>query len=746
MKKIRIGVLMGGKSIEREVSFNSGRTVCDHLDTHYYDIIPLFQSVRGSLYILPWQFLHRGKISDFEHRLVNEATSLIWDDLKQCVDFIFIAMHGQFAEDGRLQGMLELLQIPYLGSGILASALGMNKSIQKELLSSHSIRMARGITVTVEQINNWSHHEAAILALLEKKEISFPYIVKPCHEGSSLGVRIVTNNQDLQEAVMYASTIAEKAQNVLIEEHIKGMEFSCVSLYDYKNKKFSALTPTEVAYKSGKLIFDYEQKYMPGQAIEFTPARCSTENLEKIQQTCVRVTELLGMRTISRIDGFLTKDNQVIIIDPNSFSGLAPSSFVFREAAEQGMSHPELINHIIRASLDYYGIQPEVEKYNEETTFMPENKIRVAVLMGGASHERETSLDSGRNVVYKLATEKYISVPLFVTKNLELYQINQRLLVRNSTAEIEQLLDDSCKVAWSQLPEIADFVFIALHGGVGENGAVQGALEMLGMPYNGSGVLTSALCMDKFKTNEFLKNKGFDIPTHLLVAKSEWLLDQTTALEKIMRDMPFPLIVKPHDDGCSVMVQKVIDEAHLIQSLSLIFDDKKEYALVEEYISGMELTVGVVGNTRIQALPPSQAVTTHDILSIQEKFLPGAGENQTPAPLPQVTLAFIQSMVEQVYHAVGCIGYARIDCFYQTAQQSKTGKERVIILEINTLPATTPATCLFHQAAEVGISPRGLIDTIIQLGQEAHGKKNNADLSFNSLPVNLSKDRQIEQP
>ena len=144
MKKLRVGVLMGGKSIEREVSFNSGRTVCDHLDTNHYDIVPLFQCANNLLYILPWHFLHRGKINDFEHRLEKEAKKIIWDDLKTYVDFIFIAMHGQFAEDGRLQGLLEVLHIPYLGSGVLASALGMNKSMQKDILSMHSIRVAQG--------------------------------------------------------------------------------------------------------------------------------------------------------------------------------------------------------------------------------------------------------------------------------------------------------------------------------------------------------------------------------------------------------------------------------------------------------------------------------------------------------------------------------------------------------------------------------------------------------------------------
>src|SRR5579871_2860686 len=108
MKKIRIGILMGGKSLEKEVSFNSGRTLGDHLDTTAYSAVPLFQA-DAQLYILPWHFLHRVKTTDFEHRLALEAQHIAWDDLKNHVDFIYIAQHGRYAEDGCLQGFLELL-------------------------------------------------------------------------------------------------------------------------------------------------------------------------------------------------------------------------------------------------------------------------------------------------------------------------------------------------------------------------------------------------------------------------------------------------------------------------------------------------------------------------------------------------------------------------------------------------------------------------------------------------------------
>lgn len=349
-------------------------------------------------------------------------------------------------------------------------------------------------------------------------------------------------------------------------------------------------------------------------------------------------------------------------------------------------------------------------------------KLRVAVLLGGNSHEKEISLESGRNVVYKLSTKKYETIPVFVDALLRLHVLTTAQLVANSTHEIEEIVKNNQPLAWDDLSAIADFVFIALHGGLGENGGVQGALEMLGLPYNGSSILASALCMDKYKTTFYLRNAGFDVPHNILINNDEWQ-DKEKSLATILNQLCFPLIVKPHDDGCSVMVKKVDDKASLEDAIIEILSSGKEYALVEEYVVGMELTVGVLGNDNPQALPPSQAISQHAILSITEKFLPGAGENQTPAPLPQEALVFVQRTIENVFKAVGCRGYARIDCFYQSAEQSPTGKERLVILEINTLPGLTPATCIFHQAAEIGLRPMDFIDQVVQLGLQQHGKE-----------------------
>lgn len=346
---------------------------------------------------------------------------------------------------------------------------------------------------------------------------------------------------------------------------------------------------------------------------------------------------------------------------------------------------------------------------------METQKIRIGVLLAGASNEKETSLDSGRNVFYKLSPEKYTATPLLVTNDLKIYALTQSQLVRNSTKEIIALLQDSQQIKWSDLPNMFDFIFNALHGGQGEDGSVQGALEILGLPYNGSSVLTSALCMNKYKTNQLLAMNGFDVPKHVYVTENEWKKHSDIFLKTIA----YPLIVKPYDDGCSVMVHKATTDNEFLAAVENILQEK-DAVLIEEYISGMELTVGVIGNDTARALPPSQAISNNGVLSIEEKFLPGAGENQTPAPLPQEALRFVQDTVEIVYTTMQCKGYARIDCFYQNQEQSPTGKDRVVILEINTLPGLTPATCLFHQAAEIGLTPMEFIDTIIALGIQEH--------------------------
>lgn len=728
LDKYRIAVFMGGRSIEREVSFNSGRTICDHLDSNLYEVIPLFQDHDGKLYLLPWHFLHRGKITDFRHRLATEAQLVPWDRLKDHVDFVYIAVHGRYAEDGTLQGMLEVLGIPYLGTKVFGSALGMEKGAQKNFLTTQGIAVPAGFIV-----RSFTCTTDLSVAFLEQEMqrtgLHFPLIVKPSHEGSSLGIRVVRSLPALVEAVYLAATVAPGVvQDVLVEEKVDGMEFVCVSLekvnpLNTQDRTWFSLPITEVVHESGTDFFDYEQKYMPGRAEKITPARCVAEYHEAIKLVCEQVAKLLQFETISRVDGILTKDGKVVIIDPNSLTGMGPATFLFHQAAEAGYSHAQLINLLIENELLKYGMTGARPKHrSDDVGDHTGKKRRIAVLLGGDSNEREISLESGRNVCYKLSTVRYEVIPVFVGDNMELFKLDQRLLLKNSTREIAQAVTVEERITWADLPAIADFVFIALHGGRGENGSVQGALEMLGLPYNGPGVLTSSLCMNKFATNQFLKTHGFEVPASVCVERAAWfVLDQADKKKFIHKSLlkqvhGYPLIVKPHDDGCSMMVAKVENDDELLTAIEQVFAGHKNMVMIEEFVRGMELTVGVIGNDNPVALPPSQAVSKGGILSIEEKFLPGAGENQTPAPLPIAALDFVRDQVQRVFVALSGRGYSRIDCFYQAAEVSLTGKERVVFLEVNTLPALTPATCLFHQAAEIGMKPMDMIDRIVELG------------------------------
>lgn len=711
MTKLYIGVLMGGRSVENEVSFNSGRTICDHLDRELFDVVPLFQTKSGDLYILPYKFLHRGKIADFEDRLATEAEKIAWDDLKQRVNFVYIALHGRYGEDGTIQGLLEILGIPYLGSKVAASALARDKILAYTWLTMHGIRVPKHVVVHPTELNQVGESMAALYERLQEKEIQFPCIVKPHKEGSSIGIHVVNKQDDLYNAVHNAATCnQEMVQAVIIEEKLTGKEFSCIIITDPVTQELIALPPTEIELEANTSFFDYEQKYMPGRAIKHTPARFASTVIEEIQEMSKNIMRLLGAQTIIRIDGFYTDNGDIVILDPNTISGMAPSSFLFRQAAELNISHTDLINMLIAAELTRLGI---VYKPEKEKKAMEHKKIRVGVLFGGRSNEKEISLESGRNVVYKLSPEKYDIIPLFLNKDLNLYTIDQRMLVHNATAEIEEELLPSMHIPWSSLANTIDFAFLALHGGEGENGTLQGALEMLGIPYNGSGIFTSGLCMDKFKTTQFLKAHGLSVPEGYLITKDQWHIQQEACLQSITA--PFPLIVKPHDDGCSVLVHKVHTDKELQAAIETILAHKQA-ALVEECVQGMELTVGVIGNQNPRALPPSQAVATQGVLSIQEKFLPGAGENRTPAPLSPAIIERVQQTMETAFSVLGCKGYARIDCFYDDKQ------DRIVIIEVNTLPGLTPATCLFHQAAELGISPMGLLDMIISYGFEEHAK------------------------
>ncbi len=344
-------------------------------------------------------------------------------------------------------------------------------------------------------------------------------------------------------------------------------------------------------------------------------------------------------------------------------------------------------------------------------------KLKVGIIMGGMSSEKEVSLESGRNIYGKISRKKYDPIPVFMDSQGNFWEIPVRLLMRNSTMDVEMDLEqEAAHISYEELKRRVDFVYLCLHGKYGEDGCVQGLLELLRIPYTGSGVLGSALGADKYTSRNILRMNGIDVPETIQIIREQWdNLEKNGALERIEEEIGFPCVVKPLREGCSTAVRKVTSKEGIFDALAAAFEWDNS-ALIEEFIDGTEVTCGVTGNDEPAALTPSETIPTGDILSLEDKFLYGQGENKTPARVPDETLKKIQGVAVQTFRALGLKIYARIDMFVR-----RNGS--VAVLESNTLPGMTPSTALFHQAAASGIDQSALIDRIIQLSMEAHSKK-----------------------
>ena len=320
MVKLKVGVIFGGISSEREVSLATGRYVYSLLDPAKFEGIPLFMDGKGGIWQIPDRIVILNTTADVEAGLRRGAEKIQLEDLKERIDLVFIALLGKYGEDGCIQGILELLGIPYTGSGVLASAVGMNKRAHKELFRSEGILVARDLAVRKA---DWENNRSKIKDQISKI-IGFPCVVKPTREGSSIGVSTAKDKRELERSVKEAF---KWDSEILAEEYIEGEEFMCVVL---GNEDPSAMLPSEVEFVGE--IHTYESKYMPGKAKYHTPIRGSKENIKHIQELAVKVYRLTHCKGYGRVDGFLVGD-KVYVSEPHTGTIMVPSSYVFQQAA-----------------------------------------------------------------------------------------------------------------------------------------------------------------------------------------------------------------------------------------------------------------------------------------------------------------------------------------------------------------------------------------------------------------------------
>lgn len=337
MSKINVMILSGGPSAEHEVSFSSAREVILHLDKNKYEVLPIFISHEGKwLPISPEKFLQSPDGKNMlpqrvgsNHSAIEVFRQLHRDNQK--IDICFLALHGPFGEDGTIQAVLEFLQIPYTGSGILASALGMDK------LKSRQIFAQAGLNVPKTFVLDPKTSRKSII-----RKIKFPLVIKPNNQGSSVGVYIVHKKKDLEKAIGKARKFGK---TVLIEEYIKGLEITC-GIVDTNGPQ--PLPIVEIVPKNE--FFDYQAKYTPNQCEEIAPARISKKLTRTAQQTALAAYRLLGCRGFGRVD-MIIKKNRIYVLEVNTIPGLTAASLLPKAAKAQGISFSNLLDLIIKAGI-----------------------------------------------------------------------------------------------------------------------------------------------------------------------------------------------------------------------------------------------------------------------------------------------------------------------------------------------------------------------------------------------------------
>lgn len=342
---LRVGVLMGGRSSEREVSLASGRQVYYNLDRARYQGLAVFMDLRGRLWLLPEKLVIQNTCADVEARLEAEARRLPYEALPAEVDLVFNALHGKYGDDGCVQGLLELLGLPYTGSGVLACALSLDKPM------AHALLRAAGMEAPPAELlhaADWTRDPEActarVLAAL-MADGARRLVVLPAREGSSIGVSVVEDVERLDEAVAEALRYDNR---VLVEAFLEGMEFSVIVTGD--GDHLEAFLPTET--RTENAFMTYDDKYMPGRSQKITPAEVAPEVLARLQAEACRAYRELGFQGYGRLDGFLLPDGRVVFTDPNSTSGMSPSSYMFHQAAEAGLTAAALIDRILRLALE----------------------------------------------------------------------------------------------------------------------------------------------------------------------------------------------------------------------------------------------------------------------------------------------------------------------------------------------------------------------------------------------------------
>lgn len=342
MNKIKIGVIFGGMSTENEVSCISGASVIKHLNKEKYNVFPIYIDKIGNWYKVKLENVEKSEKLENKEHIEN-----ITEYLKQ-MDVIFPVLHGLYGEDGTIQGLFELLKIPYVGCGVLASSVGMDKVYTKLIFEKANINQAKYIYIRkynekyiyIDEEFNERNLELEDIAKITNDKLRFPVFVKPSNSGSSVGINKAHNIEELKNAIVEAGKYDNK---ILIEEGIVGKEVECAVL---GNEDVISSCVGEI--KSADEFYSYDAKYNNENSKTLIPAEISEENSKEIQKLAIKAFKAISARGLSRVDFFIEdKTEKIYINEINTLPGFTSISMYPKLFEAVGISYEKLLDNLI---------------------------------------------------------------------------------------------------------------------------------------------------------------------------------------------------------------------------------------------------------------------------------------------------------------------------------------------------------------------------------------------------------------
>jgi len=592
-RTFKVALLIGGPSVERAISLNSARSVADHLDGCGVSIDPIiYFDMRRHPYQIHRSMLYSNTPGDFDFKLLHIASHLTSESLAMVLagcDLAFPVMHGLFGEDGEVQAILESLGVPYVGSGPEACRIAYDKFLSQKALRAAGFFTVPSVLFSPEFPNGDGTSDDRNVV-----RKSGTIICKPSAGGSSIGVvAIKQSSKAMGDAALTTIRASYSTYGpVVVQPFIEGTELTTVVIQGPDGPV--ALPPVEIELHnraSAEDIFSFRDKYLPSERVRYhCPPRYSDEVVASIRSTAEGVFTALGLRDFARIDCWLDGEGRVRISDINPISGMEQNSFLFIQASQVGMTHADILRFILSSACRRQGI--EFPLGPRQSGASATDRTAVRVLFGGKTAERQVSVMTGTNVWLKLMGSQCFTPRAFLLEDEDsLWELSYSAALRHSVEEIVE----ACKSAaateehrariaeeiasrlslepWQRRVESAlprrltmddflasrEFVFIALHGGTGEDGTLQARLDAHGIVYNGSGPSASELCMDKYETGIRLagrEDEGIFSARKVKLAVSDLPAVNSASLwlDLQRRCEAAILVVKPLSDGCSAGV------------------------------------------------------------------------------------------------------------------------------------------------------------------------------------------------